>query len=198
MVGVRDKTGSNSVALNIIGQVTDYTGGQMLFITADQVETAFGDLRGTNYVARNVILRVYAPDYLQLSEIQGAHTFGDIQAKIHGEAIRIGGFSPDREIYLKFTPNTQKKLLSNNIPIQIQLEYLDEQGNKKLRTVERSVKVVQKSEEFEAQYDAKIATAYELSKASFNRSKGDIKFARTLLSKSKARNVALHKKYNHH
>ena len=71
IVAVRDAGGGNSVALNIIGKITDYTGGKMVFITSDQIEAAFGDLHRTNFVAKNVVLRVFAPPFLALDEIQG-------------------------------------------------------------------------------------------------------------------------------
>lgn len=107
MIGVRDQNGGNSVALDIIGQITNYTGGKMMFITADQIETAFGNLQKTHYIARDVILRVFAPSFLELREIQGVHVLGNIADKIHGEPIKLGGFSLDREIYLKFNKSQE-------------------------------------------------------------------------------------------
>jgi hypothetical protein len=120
---------------------------------------------------------------------------GNITTKVHGEPIRIGGFSPDREIYVKFRPKGPIRDKSSKVPIQIQLEYLDEQGNKKMRSIHQNLKIVTQEDEFQKQYNPKIATSYELSKASQIRSEGNVQEARKLSGAIKARNLQLEKQY---
>ncbi len=195
MVGVREQGGGNSVALDVIGKVTDYTGGQMLFITADQVESAFGSFHHTNYIARNVVMRVYSPKFLVLEEIQGAEVLQSLADVQNGEPINMGAFYPDREIYLKFQQQKTTLPAGTKVPIQIQLEYLDAQGNRKMRINRQEIEIAEDADHFKKGYSPKIATAFELSKASKLRSKGDIKFAETQVQQTLARNMAMRSQY---
>ncbi|UYP46956.1 hypothetical protein NEF87_003241 [Candidatus Lokiarchaeum ossiferum] len=196
MVGVREQGGGNSVALDVIGKVTDYTGGQMLFITADQVESAFGSFHRTNYIARNVVMRIYSPEFLVLEEIQGAEVLQSLDKIKRGDPIKLGAFYPDREIYLKFQQKDTKLPVGTKIPVQIQLEYLDTQGNRKMRINRQEIEIAPDMENFKKAYSPKIATAFELSKASKLRSKGDIKFAEAQVHQTMARNVSLGGQYD--
>jgi hypothetical protein len=191
MVAVRDKGGGNSVALDIIGKVTDFTGGQMLFITADQVESAFGDFHRTSYIARNVILRVFSPDFLRLDEIQGAEVLQSLDAIESGTPIKLGAFYADRELYLKFKQKKTKLKPGTKIPVQIQLEYLDKQDHRRMRIFKQEIEITADIDSFKKEYNPTIATAYELSKASKLRSKGDFKYAEAQVQATMQRNVAL-------
>jgi Sec23/Sec24 zinc finger protein len=200
IVAVRDNQGGNSVALDIIGQITNYTGGNMLFITADQIEKAFGDMHKTNYIARNVVVRVFSPDNLILDEIQGAEILQSLSEVKSGDPIRLGAFYPDRELYLKFKPNKKAKKAAKSgekIPIQIQMEYKDKNNHNKIRVFRQFVEVASDQETFEKAFDPKVATAYELSKASKMRSKGNSQIAMDLAAQTKSRNVMYNSKYDY-
>ncbi len=182
IIAVRDSDGGNSVALDIIGKVTDYTGGQMIFITADQIEKAFGTLQSTNYVTRNVVMKVFAPDFLKVDEIQGAELLDKLSTK-NGTPIHLGGLYSDREIYLKFKASGSKLVEGTKVPIQVQLDYLDANNAHHLRCYQQQVEISGNTEDFKAQFNAKVATAYELSKASNLSKVGNISGARIQLNK---------------
>jgi hypothetical protein len=196
MVAVRDLDGGNSVALDIIGAITDYTGGSMAFVSAKEIESTFNQLHSTQFVARNVQLRVFAPDFLTLSEIEGVQLIQSLPTKA-GEPIPLGAFSGDREIFLKFrqTKPTPTSHGLNRIPIQFQMEYFDAQGLKKLRLFSQNVDIVSDSEVFKKTYDAKVATAYELAKADNLRRKGEAEQAVKQANFTFSRNINLKKQY---
>ncbi|MCF2141107.1 MAG: VWA domain-containing protein [Candidatus Lokiarchaeota archaeon] len=196
MIGVRDKNGSNSVALDIIGEVTDITGGKMMFISADQIESAFGELQRTNYVVRNASLRVYMPQDIILEEIEGTAISQIGKSFRSGEPVKLGAFEADREIFLKFKPNVVKNKQNGRIPIQIQLEYSDSQNNKHVRCYRQNITVEADEKKFQSTFNPKVATAYELAKASKLRSKGDYEIAKSIAQQSLQRNIALNQKYS--
>lgn len=195
MVGVRDPGGGNSVALDIIGKITDYTGGKMAFISADQIESAFAEFQRTNFVAKNVVLKIFAPPLLELEEIQGVEVLEPLP-KQNGKPIRLGAFDAEREIYLKFKPSKEKPTVGKKIPIQIQLEFFDANNQHKIRLIQQEIEIVADQDSFQKSFDAKVSTAYELSKAAGLRRKGDFGAAKKQAAMTKVRNANLGKKFD--
>ncbi|WP_457557573.1 hypothetical protein [Candidatus Harpocratesius sp.] len=196
IIGVRDKNGSNSVALDIIGAVTDITGGKMMFISADQIESAFGELQRTNYIVRNATLRVYMAEDIILEEIEGTAISQKEKPFKSGEPVKLGAFEADREIFLRFKPKIKLSKSQKKIPIQIQLEYLDSQNNKHIRCYRQNLSVESDEKKFQSTFNPNVATAYELSKASKLRSKGDYEVAKSIAQQVLQRNISLNEKYS--
>lgn len=194
IIAVRDNDGGNTVALDIIGKVTDYTGGQMVFITSEQIESAFGELHRTNYIARNVALKVFAPEFLQLVEIQGAELLEALPTK-NGVPIRLGAIYADREIYLKFKQKDIKLPVGTKIPIQYQLDYLDSGNAHRVRLFQQNIEIANDSKEFEKNFDAKVASAYEMARAAKYSKEGDLSKAKAQVKQSMMRNEMMHTQY---
>jgi hypothetical protein len=195
VVGVRDYGGGNNVALDIIGSITDYTGGSMAFVTAEEVEQTFSQLHGTSFVARNAVLKVFAPDFLQLVEIEGVELLQAIPQK-NGEPIPLGAFSDDREIYLKFRERKDIKAAKTPVMIQFQLEYLDKAGQKRVRIYKQPVTITSDADNFKKDFHADVATAYELAKAGRLRRKGEMEKAKLQAEQTIQRNACLHATYS--
>lgn len=159
LIGVQ--TG-NAVALDIVGKITDITGGEMILISSEQIEAEFSRLSGKNYIARDTILRVFMPDYITLDGISGTYLTSDIPKK-PGEPIVLGALDKDREIYLKFKQNKEVKM--DKVPIQIQLEYLDQNNQKKYRVVKSYVNTTDNLEDYKKQYDAELYANMEIQSA---------------------------------
>jgi len=195
IIAVRDNDGGNTVALDIIGKVTDYTGGQMVFITAEQIESAFGEIHRTNYIARNVALKVFAPAFLQLVEIQGAELLESLPTK-NGVPIRLGAIYADREIYLKFKQKDTKHPIGTKVPIQYQLDYLDNTNAHRIRLFQQNIEITANSKDFEKNFDAKVASAYEMARAAKYSKEGDLTKAKIQVQQSLQRNQMMQTQYN--
>lgn len=159
LIGVQ--TG-NAVALDIVGKITDLTGGEMILISSEQIESEFSRVSGKSYIARNTILRVFMPDFITLDGISGTYLTSDIPKK-SGEPIVLGALDKDREIYLKFKQNKEVKM--DKVPIQIQLEYLDQNNQKKYRVVKSYVNAIDNFDEYKKQYDAELYANMEIQSA---------------------------------
>lgn len=182
LIGVTD--GSNSVALNIVGIATDITGGEMVLITREQIESTMKTMRQKKYIARNTILRVFMPSYLELEGITGAYISGDIP-KESGAPINLGALDPDREMYLRFKQKTEIK--DEKIPIQIQMEYLDRNNVKKIRVIRSNVETTDNFEEYSKGYDAELYANIEIQRAGKLYQDDNAEQARGILKKLKSK-----------
>ena len=176
--------GDNGVALDIIGSITDITGGEMLLITESQIESTMSSLRTKQYIARNTILRVFVPDTLSLEDITGTVISGSIP-KGSGSAINLGALDPNRELYLKF--KQKKEIKEKSVSIQIQMEYLDKNNIKKTRVIRSNIDTTEETDDYSRNYDAEVYTNYEIQSASQDYKAYNMKAARGKLKKLKQR-----------
>ncbi|MBD3349978.1 MAG: VWA domain-containing protein [Candidatus Lokiarchaeota archaeon] len=176
LVGVQS---GNQVALDIVGVTTDITGGEMVLISQQEIESTFAKIRQKRYIARNTILRVFMPKFLELDDITGTYVTGKIPKK-PGEPINLGALDKDREIYLRF--KQKKKADRAEVPIQIQMEYLDANNEKKYRVIRSKVKTTDNFEEYSKDYDAEVYANMEIQEANEFRKDYDLSSAKRKLN----------------
>ncbi|MHA1733135.1 MAG: VWA domain-containing protein [Promethearchaeota archaeon] len=184
VIGVQDEGGGNQVALNVVGVLSDITGGDMFFITALDIESAFGSIRSRQYVARDTVMRVYTPPEVVLAGISGVYLSGDVPKKA-GAPIHLGALDAGREVYLEFKPKGKMKR-KGRVPVQIQMEYRDQEGAKRVRVIRQEVEVTDDEAQFKEDYDANVTGNLVLQKASQSYSKSDLMGARGIVGKFKA------------
>jgi len=160
LVGVQDP--NSRLGLDVIGVITDITGGAMSLISKEEIESAFNALREKEYIARNAIIRIYSGDLLSVEDISGFYVSN--LPKKDGEPIKLGAIDPSREIYIKFKQN--KEINVSEIPIQIQIEYLDKNNVKSYKIIRSNVKVESDPNIYKTNYYADIYTNMELQKIS--------------------------------
>lgn len=180
VIGVQDSNGGNQVALNVIGRLSDVTGGEMFFITAQDIDQAFGSITSRQYAARDAVLRVYTPPEIELDDISGVW-LGDERPK-KGEPIKLGALDENRELYLNF--KAKGKPSAKKVPIQVQMEYMDENNEKRLRVVKQEVEVGS-AEDFKVGYDPTLASNMVLQEASKAYSSNDLMGAKQRVKKMK-------------
>src|SRR4030042_5818018 len=59
VMGVRAENGGNSVALDVVGVMTEITGGEMVFIESSEIAKFVSGASRKRFVARNTIKRGY-------------------------------------------------------------------------------------------------------------------------------------------
>ncbi len=138
VMGVRDESGGNNVALDVVGVMTEITGGEQVFIESSEISKFMAGASRKRFVARNTIIRVYTPPEIEIDGITGTFIEGDIP-KAPGKPISLGSLSDDREVYLKFKPKGTMK--AKKVPIQIQMEYQNEENRKCVRVIKQEVSV---------------------------------------------------------
>ncbi|MHA1785448.1 MAG: vWA domain-containing protein, partial [Candidatus Helarchaeota archaeon] len=158
VIGVKTETASNEMGLDVLGDVADKTGGDIFFVSRQELSSAFEKLRGEEFIARDVHLNILTPKELESKEYIGVSP-----PKGANQPVRLGGVRPGREIYVKIKPT--KEIKKSRIPLQTQIKYKDKEGNLRLRVITNEVETTEKEEDFKKSYDAKLAATMAVQEA---------------------------------
>lgn len=178
ILGVRDPDASNNVALDIIGILTEITGGDMVFIESSEIAKFMNDATRKRFVTRNTIIRVYTPPEIVIDSITGTFVQGPLSTQ-PGAPISLGSMSDDREIYLKF--KAKKQIAAESVAIQIQMEYLDEDNRKCVRVFKQEVKTAD-VDTYKEQFNPSLVSNMVIQDANEAYQKADVSKAKQKVS----------------
>lgn len=159
VVGVRDESKESQLALKTLGNLALETGGDIYYVTMEEIESTFADIRGKGYVARNVEVKMFTPQALKLVDATGTAS----ETLKPEEPIRLGGVTPDREVYFEIKSVSEVK--EDEVPIQAQIHYIDAEGRKHLRVVSKKVKKAKNEEEYMKTYEPELAATLRVQQA---------------------------------
>ncbi|MFX1325454.1 MAG: hypothetical protein ACFE8N_10885, partial [Promethearchaeota archaeon] len=161
VVGVSGSGDNNELGLQTLGKLTDKTGGTLYLISSEEIEAIFSELREMKYIGKDVKVKVIVPPNINIINITGA--FSSRNA-IKGSEISLGAITEDRELFLEL--DSPKGLTENEeVPIQLQVEYIDNEGHKRMRVINDKVKVTTDENEFISQYDQKYNVMMNIQRA---------------------------------
>lgn len=152
VVGVSVSGDNNEMGLQALGKLTDRTGGTLYLISADEMEAIFSELRQTRYIGKDVKVRVIVPPNIIIKNITGAFSS---KGTFEGSEINLGAITEDRELFLELDSKKELKE-EQEVPVQLQVEYLDKKGRKRMRVVNDKVKVTKDEKEFKSEYNQKL------------------------------------------
>ncbi|MFX0100414.1 MAG: hypothetical protein ACFFCS_12600 [Candidatus Hodarchaeota archaeon] len=173
--------GGNELALDVLGQLSDKTGGEIFFVSADELESTFGELDSRHFIGKDVSMRVFTPKALEINEVSGISA-STTKAK-RFEEIKVGSVTRDREAFIQF--DLKEEIKEEDVPVQVQVEFKDEKGNKKLRVFETRLKPEEEEEEYKKEYDARPLSVMKIQQAGNAYSKGDVAKAKAVLQQTK-------------
>jgi len=152
VVGVSASGDNNEMGLQTLGKLTDKTGGTLYLISSEEMEAIFSELRQMRYIGRDVKVKVIVPPSIIIKNITGAYSSkGDIK----DSEISLGAITEDRELFLEL--ESAKELSDKEeVPVQLQVEYIDNDGRKRMRVINDRVKVTKDENEFKSKYDQKF------------------------------------------
>ena len=153
VVGVTASGDNSEMGLQTLGKLTDDTGGKLFLISSEEMESIFAELRQTNYIGRDVKVRVITPKAMGIKSVSGAFSSKNVE----GEEINLGAVTADRELYIEL--DSSKGFGGEGkeeIPIQLQVEYKDSDGRKRLRVINDKVKITKDEKEFKKEYNQKL------------------------------------------
>ncbi len=175
VVGVREEGTESRLALKTLGDLALETGGDVYYVTMDEIERTFADIRGKGYIARNVEVQMFTPPSLKLVDATGTAS----EALKPEEPVRLGGVTADREIY--FEMEAPKEIKEEEIPIQAQIQYIDSEGRKHLRVISKTVKKAKDEDDYVKTYEPEISAAMRVQQAGRAAYKGDQEKAEDLI-----------------
>jgi len=152
VVGVSTSGDNNEMGLQSLGKLTDKTGGTLYLISSEEMEEIFSELRQMRYIGKDVKVKVIVPPSIIIKNITGAYSS---KSAIKGSEINLGAITEDRELFLEL--ESAKELVEKEeVPIQLQVEYIDNDGRKRMRVINDRVKVTKDENKFKSQYDQKF------------------------------------------
>jgi len=152
VVGVSQSGDNNEMGLQILGKLTDKTGGKLFLISSQEMEAIFTELQQTRYIGKDVKIKIITPNIISIKNITGAFSS---QGELKESEINLGAITEDRELYveMKSGKGLEEK---EEIPIQMQVEYKDKEGRKRLRVINDRVKITKDEKDFKSTYDQKL------------------------------------------
>ena len=174
VVGIKDP--SAFMALEALAIMPMQTGGNMYYAEASELADAMAASSSDKVVARGVRMRVIAPAGVEVAEVSGLGTPSTEQLK---QGIRMGSVTEDREVYVRLEPS--KKVKQEEVPIQVQVSYMDEEGNQRMRVITKRVKVADKAEPIIETLDAELPATYAVQRAGEEQYRGEVAKSKKIL-----------------
>ncbi len=172
--------GGNELALDVLGKLSEYTGGELFFVTEAELGSTFSELSQRQFVGKDVRVKVFTPKDIEVQQISGISSVAQKTKRL--EEINIGSVTSDREAFIEF--NVKEKLKGDQ-PVQVQMEYKDAAGNKKLRVFKSTLKAEDNEDSYKKDYDPKLMSVMRIQQAGEMYGKGDTAQAQQILTNTR-------------
>ena len=159
VVGIASGRG---MELKTLGLLPEATGGQMYFVTPNELDRSLSELAGASMLGRDVEVRLVTPPGVTIKDASGVSraVVETLKKESHS---KIGVVGEDHELYFEIAP--EKEIKESEIPIQIQVSYTDEAGARRVRAVTTNLKVSKKEDEIMATLDPTVGATFVTQKA---------------------------------
>ena len=177
VVGIASGAG---MELKTLGLLPEATGGQMYYVTPNELDRSLSDLAGSTLLGRDVEVRLITPPGVRIKDASGVSraVVDELKEK---SASKIGIVGEDHELSFEVEPESE--ITMSEVPIQVQVEYTDEDGARRVRTVTRKLKVAKSEEELMETLDPTVGATFVTQKAGEESFRGERKKGRERISK---------------
>lgn len=159
VVGISSGAG---MELKTLGLLPEATGGQMYFVTPNELDRSLSELAGATMLGRDVDVRLITPPGVSIKDASGVSRAIVDTLKKKG-ASKIGVVGEDHELYFEVAPN--KEIKASEVPIQVQVSYTDEVGARRVRSLTTTLKVSKNEDEIMATLDPTVGATFVTQKA---------------------------------
>ncbi len=188
VVGIASGAG---MELQTLGLLPEATGGQMYYVTPNELDRSLSELAGASLLGRDVEVRLVTPFGVKIRDASGVSRAVVDQLKKTNES-KIGVVGEDHELYFEVEP--EKEIKESEVPIQVQVAYTDEAGARRVRAVTTKLRVTKKEEEIMKTLDPTVGATFVTQKAGEESFRGDrekgreriASFRKALKTKAKA------------
>lgn len=167
VVGIASGAG---MELKTLGLLPEATGGQMYYVTPNELDRSISELAGASMLGRDVEVRLVTPPGITIKDASGVSRAVVDTLKKKSES-KIGVVGADHELYFEVAPN--KEIKEPEVPIQVQVAYTDEEGARRVRAVTTKLKVSKKEDEIMATLDPTVGATFVTQKAGEESFSGD-------------------------
>ncbi|UCE11634.1 MAG: hypothetical protein JSW61_06800 [Candidatus Thorarchaeota archaeon] len=180
VVGIASGSG---MELRTLGLLPEATGGQMYYVQPNELDRSLSELAGASLLGRDVEVRLVTPPGMKVKDASGVSraVVEELKEKAEG---RIGVVGEDHELYFEVEPDG--KIETPEVPIQVQVEYTDAEGARRVRAVTKKLKVAKKEEEIVETLDPTVGATFVAQKAGEESLRGDTKKGKERISSFRA------------
>jgi hypothetical protein len=159
VVGIASGAG---MELKTLGLLPESTGGQMYYVTPNELDRSISELAGASLLGRDVEVRLVTPPNIAIKDASGVSRAVIETLKKKNES-KIGVVGEDHELYFEVEP--KREIKESEVPIQVQVAYTDEEGARRVRVVTTKLKVSKKEDEILATLDPTVGATFVTQKA---------------------------------
>jgi hypothetical protein len=159
VVGIASGAG---MELKTLGLLPEATGGQMFYVTPNELDRSISELAGASLLGRDVEVKLITPSGIKVKDASGVSraVVDDLMKKSES---KIGVVGKNNELYFEIEPDHEIK--TSEVPIQVQVSYTDEEGARRVRSVTTTLKVARKEEEVMKTLDPTLSATFVTQKA---------------------------------
>lgn len=167
VVGIASGAG---MELKTLGLMPEATGGTMYYVTPNELDRSLSELAGAELLGRDVEVKLITPAGVRLKDASGASraVLDELRKKGGG---KIGVVGEDHELYFEIEP--EKKIKDEEVPIQVQVAYTDEEGARRVRAVTTKLRVSEKEDEIMKTLDPTVGATFVTQKAGEDAIRGE-------------------------
>jgi hypothetical protein len=156
--------------LQTLGLLPEATGGQMYYVTPNELDRSLSELAGASLLGRDVEVRLITPPGIRVKDASGVSRAVIDQLKKTSKS-KIGVVGEDHELYFEVEPESEIK--ESDVPIQVQVTYTDEAGARRVRALTTTLHVSKNEEEIMKTLDPTVGATFVTQKAGEESFRGD-------------------------
>ncbi|MHA2360536.1 MAG: hypothetical protein ACXAB6_01220 [Candidatus Thorarchaeota archaeon] len=159
VVGIASGAG---MELKTLGLLPEATGGQMYYVTPNELDRSLSELSGASLLGRDVQVKLVTPKGVKVKDASGVSR-AVVEELTKKNESKIGVVGENHELYFEVEPEGEIK--TPEVPIQVQVEYTDDEGARRIRSVTTKLKVAKKEEEVMETLDPTMGATFVTQKA---------------------------------
>jgi len=128
VVGIASGAG---MELKTLGLMPEATGGQMYYVTPNELDKSLSELAGASLLGRDVEVRLITPKGIKVKDASGVSR-AVVEELLKKKESKIGVVGNNHELYFEIEPESTIK--EEEVPIQVQVEYTDAEGARRVRS----------------------------------------------------------------
>jgi len=159
VVGIASGAG---MELKTLGLLAESTGGQMFYVTPNELDRSISELAGASLLGRDVEVKLVTPKGINIKDVSGVSR-SVIEELTKKKESKIGVVGENHELYFEVEPESEIK--ESEVPIQVQVEYTDGDGARRVRSLTTTLKVTKNEDEVMATLDPTLGATFVTQKA---------------------------------
>jgi len=160
IVGVSDSC-NTSIELESIGEMARLTGGDIYFVDVNELNRTFDALSQTDMLGKKVNVRLILPKNVVLKDSSGDVLFRN---ENQGLEAHMGYVNPDRKFCVSLGLINDRPV-NEEIPLQVQIEYISMDGKKRKRIYQDKIIVTDKKETVVDNFQSEVSDEFYTQKS---------------------------------